>query len=403
VADPQTGEIRHFFALQTDVTLRRKAEDAALLHALELERIFSSAPVGMLTFDMQDCVHLVSPALLSMFKVTGNELIGQPRAGVPAVLRKALGHKEDTLPWTWPTVGQPVRWTMPGGSHHAVEVSLSHLDEITRECVVLFRDVSEELAQVVSRSQFLATAAHELRTPMGSIKGFTELLLMRDFSNEEARPLLETILNQSMRLSAMLNDLLDLSRVDALGSQAFTVKPMALMPVVQRAVQLVSMPGMRRGIQLQLPKQAVRVHGNPAKLEQVIINLLSNAIKYSATDSPVSLAVEADPVGERWHVHVTDQGIGLSEADQAKLFTRFFRANPNGPIPGTGLGLVIAKELIERMGGEVTVRSELGKGSMFTITLLACADVGAMVSPVAAASPAPSPATRPQLENKGTP
>jgi len=380
VTDPNTGEVSHFFALQTNVTLRRKAEDAALMHALELERIFSSAPVGMLTFDALDRVHLVSPAFISMFKVSSKDLIGQPRSHLPSILRKALGHSEESLPWNWPTANQAVRWSLPGGSHQAVEVSLSQLDEISRECVVLFRDVSEELAHVVSRSQFLATAAHELRTPMGSIKGFTELLLMRDFNHEEARPLLETILNQSMRLSTMLNDLLDLSRVDALGAQAFTVKPMAMMPAIQRAVQLVSAPGAKRTIRLQVPTSVPRVHGHAGKLEQVVINLLSNAIKYSPADSPVSLTVEADPDGSRWHIHVSDEGIGLPEADQAKLFTRFFRANPNGPVQGTGLGLVIAKELIERMGGEVTLRSTPGQGSTFTVTLLACADV-----------PAPSP------------
>jgi signal transduction histidine kinase len=180
-----------------------------------------------------------------------------------------------------------------------------------------------------------------------------------------------------MRLSAMLNDLLDLSRVDALGAQAFTVKPMAMMPAIQRAVQLVSTPGSRRTIRLHAPSSVPRVHGNAGKLEQVVINLLSNAIKYSPIDSPVSLTVAADADGKRWHIHVADGGIGLSDADQAKLFTRFFRANPNGPVQGTGLGLVIAKELIERMGGEITVRSAPGNGSTFTVTLLACTDTAA--------------------------
>jgi signal transduction histidine kinase len=290
---------------------------------------------------------------------------------IGSAVARAQGMAEVPLPW--PQGLQSVRWeVMRAGRSRALDVSSFELGSLTRERVIVVRDVTQEEVEQAARSQFLATAAHELRTPMGSICGFTELLLMRNYSPEQARPLLETILRQSMRLSAMLNDLLDLSQMDVMGGHAFSVSPVRLNDAVHKAVGVAVPPGSGRSIEVVSGTDEAAVMAHPQKLEQVLINLISNAVKYSPQGGNVTISTCVHGAPARAHIAVSDQGIGLSPEHQARLFTRFFRADPSGPIPGTGLGLVIVKELIERMGGTIAVQSTLGHGSTFTVSLALC-------------------------------
>lgn len=391
VRDEDTGRVTHFFALQTDVTLRRQTERANALRAIELERMFRGGPLGMVMVDEDGCVGLVTPALWRLLGLPAQPVQGlgleafsrrlesalqqsrtleQPAAAaVPAAATAAIG---DGASLAWPRAGEHTRWELEGPVPRSLDVSAFELGSLTRERIYVVRDITQEEAEQTTRSQFLAAAAHELRTPLGSISGFTELLLMRSYQPEQARPLLETILRQSMRLSALLNDLLDLSQMDTLGSQAFANSRVSLSGVIHTAVQVARPPGSDRQIVLDLPEADVCVQGHSGKLEQVLINLLSNAIKYSPDGGEVTLRVNVDQPSSTAHLSVTDRGLGLSDAHQARLFTRFFRADPGGPIPGTGLGLVIVKELVERMGGRISVQSRLGAGSTFTVSLQLC-------------------------------
>lgn len=368
VRDAATGAVTHFFALQTDVTLKRQAERANVLRALELERMFRGGPLGMIMLGDEGCVNLVTPATWRLLGIPAQPIQGLAPAQLLERLATALGRAGDVLPW--PQGLQHVRWDVQrGGSEQSLDVSIFELGSLTRERIVVLRDVTQEEADQTTRSQFLATAAHELRTPMGSICGFTELLLMRSYSPERARPMLETILRNAMRLSALINDLLDLSQMDALGGQSFSSSPVGLREVMVKSLQVTQPANGERRIQTQLPDEGLQVLAHAQKLEQVFINLLSNAIKYSPDGGEVNFRAELDPAGREVHLHVSDQGIGLSPEHQARLFTRFFRANPSGPIPGTGLGLTIVKELVQRMGGRIRVSSALGQGSTFTISL----------------------------------
>lgn len=375
VRDEESGRITHFFALQTDVTLKRQAERANVLRALELERIFRGGPVGMILLDEDGRASVATPALWRLMDIAPQAIDGLLTAQVAALIGSAVAQAQgmaDT-PLPWPQGLQSVRWeVMRGGRLRALDVSSFELGSLTRERVVVARDVTQEEVEQAARSQFLATAAHELRTPMGSICGFTELLLMRNYSPEQAKPLLETILRQSMRLSAMLNDLLDLSHMDVMGGHAFAVGPVRLNDAMQKAIGVAVPPGSGRNIELVPAAEDATVMAHPQKLEQVLINLLSNAVKYSPQGGSVTMTARVEGSPPRAHIAITDQGIGLSPEHQARLFTRFFRADPSGPIPGTGLGLVIVKELVERMGGTIAVHSTLGQGSTFTVSLALC-------------------------------
>lgn len=393
VADPDTGEVTHFFALQTDVTLQVEADAARERRLLALERTLEGSPACMLAVDAGERVSLATLALerlLGLDLGVGLSPVGMTLAHLRDCIAECAGmDAQAAQALRWPQAGETLRWQLTGAHPRTLELDASPMPDAadgrnagtspthgatsitTPERVVMLREVPTDAADHATRSRFLAMAAHELRTPLGSIRGFTELLLMRDYPREQSRQLLQTVLSQAQRLGALLNDLLDLSQMDAMGREAFAVAPLPLAEVLRRAVQVVVVPGSTRSVDAQWPDEALRVQGHAAKLEQVLINLLSNAIKYSPDGGDVHLRTAVDAATGRICVSVQDHGIGLTPEQQARLFTRFYRANPGGPIPGTGLGLTIVKELVERMGGEITVHSQPGVGSTFTLHLLA--------------------------------
>ncbi len=367
VRDTATGAVTHFFALQTDVTLEREAEEAAQVRAVGLERAIGSHPLGLVALDEQGSVQLFSPACTGLLGLAPDEAMGLSTPALTERIARRGDTHADRL--HWPTPHQATLWELQAPQHRVIEVSASPMGALTGQRLVLLRDVTQQRVQQATRDHFLATAAHELRTPLGSIRGFTELLLMRRYSAEESRPLLETVLKQSLRLSSMLDDLLDLAQMDERGGEAFALTAVNLLPVVRQAAEVIELPGQKHRLELELPAEPVHVRGHGARLEQVLINLLSNAVKYSPDGGTITcrlLPPDADGV---CCLSVSDQGLGLSEPDQARLFTRFFRANPGGPIPGTGLGLAIVKEMVDRMGGRIAVASRLGEGTTFTLFL----------------------------------
>ncbi|GAA6141914.1 hypothetical protein NBRC116584_17320 [Hydrogenophaga sp. 5NK40-0174] len=363
------GAVTHFFAVQTDVTLEREREEASLVKSLELERTISAHPLGMITLDNQGCVQLFSPACEALLGVTSQDVLQSTRN---VWLHKvAVATDTDPANLSWPDGPGTVLWHLGQHASRVLEVSVSAIGELTGEQMVLLRDVTQQQVRQASRDHFLATAAHELRTPLGSIRGFSELMLMRDYGVEQSKPLLQTILKQSLRLGALLDDLLDLAQLDEKGQEAFALEPVELANAMRHACDVIELPGGLHSLKMGVEPAdtPVRVLAHGARLEQVLINLLSNAVKYSPSGGEVTCS--ASPADEPgwWQVSVKDEGLGLSEEHQARLFTRFFRADPTGPIPGTGLGLAIVKEMVERMGGRISVTSTLGKGSCFTVKL----------------------------------
>lgn len=368
VRDEASGQLTHFFALQTDVTLEREAEESAQLRSVAMERAISAHPLGLLALDNDDRVALFSPACTALLGVAADAVLQVPARELIAQIAAHAGVSAEAL--AWPTPPDHTLWELQRPHHRVLEVSASPMGTLTGQRLVLLRDVTQQRVQQTTRDHFLSTAAHELRTPLGAIRGFTELMLMRAYTAEAARPLLETVLRQTLRLGSMLDDLLDLAHLDERGRDAFALTPVDLVPVVRRAAEVIELPGQRHRLVLSLPPGPCAALGHAARLEQVLINLLSNAVKYSPEGGDVSCALSHDADGG-WCLCVTDQGLGMTEQDQARLFTRFFRAHPEGPIPGTGLGLAIAREMVERMGGRITVRSRPGEGSAFSVHLRA--------------------------------
>ncbi len=368
VREATTGRITHFFAVQTDVTLEREREEMSQVRSLELERAIGSHPMGMVTLAADGRVTLCSPAGVALLGLGDGQVLGLSLSQLLKRVATLADVDSEQLPW--PEPGQSCLWELRRPQQRVIEVSASSVGSLTGEQMAVLRDVTQQRQQQASRDHFLATAAHELRTPLGSIRGFTELMLMRNYNPEQARPLLETVLKQAVRLGGLLDDLLDLAQLDERGREAFALEPVDLCHVVRQASEVIEMPENRHQLVLELPDSPQWVLGHAARLEQVVINLMSNAVKYSPNGGRVCCRVAASSAEGECTLEVSDQGIGLSDEEIGRLFTRFFRANPGGPIPGTGLGLSLVKEMVERMNGRVDVNSTPGQGSTFTLHLV---------------------------------
>ncbi|MCH8178941.1 MAG: PAS domain-containing protein [Proteobacteria bacterium] len=252
----------------------------------------------------------------------------------------------------------------------------------------VLRDVTEEVAQAQATSQrdaaervaaaqriFLSRLSHELRTPLNAILGFAQLLDM-DRSTGLSAPQhqqVQWILNAGRQLLGLVEDVLDLSKVEA-GEVTMRPRALALQQVLRECLPLVETVRQERQVQVtdDLPAEPLSVWADPQRLQQVLINLLSNGCKYNRPGGQLRVSARTD--GADIVVDIADSGIGLTPAEQAELFQPFRRpARASANIEGTGLGLYIVQQLLQRMQGSISVRSQAGEGSCFTLRLPAAA------------------------------
>jgi signal transduction histidine kinase len=235
--------------------------------------------------------------------------------------------------------------------------------------VFYFRDVTVEFEVDRMKSEFLSTAAHELRTPLASIYGFAELMVTRVMPPEKQRELLQTVHRQAQLLINLVNELLDLSRIEARQGKDFHRQHCSVESIVRETVKGLLVKGDKRQVDLDLSFGKERILVDPEKTMQALLNVLSNAFKYS----PLGGSIEVGTLlgtGERSGevgIRVTDHGLGMSPEHQLRVFDRFFRAEPSGAIPGTGLGMSLVKEITELQEGQVQIQSELGRGTAVTL------------------------------------
>jgi signal transduction histidine kinase len=235
--------------------------------------------------------------------------------------------------------------------------------------VLYFRDVTRETEVDRMKSEFLTTAAHELRTPMASVYGFSELLLRRQFDDHTRQDLLSTIHRQAGALIQLLNELLDLARIEARAGKDFRIAVQPLRPILETTVASLLVPNDPRRVSADLPDGTVQCAVDPDKLRQALTNLLSNAYKYSPAGGEIRLDTVRDDRGARVGIRVSDHGIGMTPEQLARCFERFYRADASGNIPGTGLGLALVKEIVEIQGGSVELRSRPGEGTTAVVWL----------------------------------
>lgn len=334
------------------------------------DALFCFAREGLVAYDPAGRVARVNPAACEMLGLTEEELL----SGISTPLENLIGEEaaaeivaagERPIEITFQRCGEPLvvmaRYDAVFGADDELVGHTLALHDITRE-----REIGD------MKNEFVSTVSHELRTPLTSIKGYVDLILDGDAGeiNEIQREFLGIVKENSDRLVELINEMLDISRIES-GRVHLKVEPMSVQDSVEGAVDtfraVLTQTG--RDIQVDIEHGLPPVAADRDRVGQVLINLISNALKYSPAGGLVAIGVAQH--GDFVKIFVRDQGLGISEEDLGQMFTKFFRVDSamTREIGGTGLGLSICKTIIELLGGEIGVDSVLGEGSTFWFTL----------------------------------
>ncbi len=264
-------------------------------------------------------------------------------------------------------------------AQHQSEIAVAeyrHELEVANKSLAIAKEAAEQANQ--AKSSFLAAMSHEIRTPMNGVIGMVDVLQQSSLKGPQTE-MVNIIRDSAFSLLSIIDDILDFSKIEA-GKLQIESIPMSVTDVVERACEIMNRVASKKGVELMLftdPTIPEAVIGDPGRLRQILVNLANNAVKFSSGQqrqgkvSVRALLAESAPEQVELEFRVTDNGIGMDEATQARLFTPFTQADSSTTrtYGGTGLGLTISRQLANMMGGEITVQSEPGKGSIFRVRL----------------------------------
>ncbi|MDG4607060.1 MAG: PAS domain S-box protein [Candidatus Contendobacter sp.] len=391
----------------TDITEYKQAEIALKASEERYRALIESMGEGLVVIDNEAKVTYANPQFWVMTGFSAEELIGKPLENLLSENGKAAFHvqferrkqrKPNRYELEWIKKGGGVVSTLISprplydqegrfeGSFAAisdvtelkrVEQELltyqDHLEDLVRERTVALEQ-AKDAAEAANRakSAFLANMSHELRTPLNAILGFSALMRRDAVATDRQRESLDIINRSGEHLLALINDILDMAKIEA-GCIQMQLAPFDLDALTGHITDLMRARAAEKGLQLQLdrsPNLPRFIKGEEAKLRQVLLNLLSNAIKFTQQGGvTLRLDVLPDPDSVRLLIEVEDSGIGISAAEQERIFDPFVQAGQATNQHSTGLGLAITRQFVELMGGQIRVTSRLGRGSCFRIEL----------------------------------
>ena len=329
-----------------------------------IQAILAATADGLIVLDADGCVELINPAAATLLGHAVDDLLGQQ------VDVLALFELDEPLE---NGVAAEVEVTEP--EHRILMVRMNRItahDDQPAGNVISVHDITAERDAAVMKNEFVSMVSHELRTPLTSIKGYVDLIAEGDAGeiNEIQREFLGIVQENSNRLVSLINDILDISRIES-GRVHLRVDPLDMPEIIQGVVDTFRTLANNSDIELMwvAEEPMPRAAGDRDRIGQVLMNLVSNAIKYSPGGGSVTIRARQD--GEEVVVSVIDTGIGISAEDQEKLFTKFYRVDSSltRDIGGTGLGLSICKSVVELLGGDVGCDSTAGEGSTFWFSL----------------------------------
>ena len=371
----RTGDEREEVA----VSINRMADhlarqiDEAQHEAHRLEAVMTSMVEGVLVLDLSGRIVLANPGFRELLGVWGPvhdrsvlEVIRHPE--IDQVLERARESPTPIVRDVEVRNGKDRVLLM-----HAVGFPLSGPRAGT---LAVFHDVTEVRRVDRIRRDFIANASHELRTPLTSIQGFAETLSTANLSHEEMEPYLAVILRNARRMGNLIDDLMDLSRIEG-GQTAVDLTRVDVCRVARTLLHDMQPRIERAKLTAKLlTEEAPEAWADRSALEQVLENLLTNAVRY--TDEGGALSVDVEARGDLLEISVADTGIGIPESARDRIFERFYRVDAarSRAVGSTGLGLSITKHLVQAMGGTIRVESEIGVGSRFVFTVPRARETG---------------------------
>ncbi|MEC1262818.1 ATP-binding protein [Bacillus swezeyi] len=336
-----------------------------------LQTVIENIDSGLILIDGKGYIHLVNRAYQKQFHVEADQLLYH-------FYHEVLEHEEiinliEEIFMTETKVRKmfklPIR--IERRYFEVDGVPIIGINDEWKGIVLVFHDMTERKQLEEMRKDFVANVSHELKTPITSIKGFTETLM--DGAMNERETLLQflsIILKESGRLQTLIQDLLDLSKIE---QQNFTlnIQDCDIGEILAEIEMLLKNKAEEKGITLMLkkPKDQAAATGDPHRLKQIFLNLVNNALTYTPENGSVTISAEV--LEDEVQVKIEDTGIGIKRSQIPRIFERFYRIDKDRSrnSGGTGLGLAIVKHLVEAHHGEIDVESEQGKGTVFTVRL----------------------------------
>ena len=354
----------------------RTSELNKSLNEIELARdlisaILKSVADGLIVTDSDKRILLMNMAAESLLGTTLDAVYNQP---IQSVIKnkdlknqvKDIFHKKN--------IGLEIDFTFTNldnkqKTFRTCTASIIDKEGKDRGIVALFHDVTDEREVDRLKTEFISTAAHELRTPLTSIKGFSEILITRtNLSQKERNKFLGFINKQAKNLASIVNDLLDISRIESGLAMNFDKNPFIIQNTINETISRVEGMANDYSFVTKLPEENVLINGDEEKISQVLMNLLSNAIKYSPDEKEV--LIQGAVSNKKFSFSVVDHGIGMSPKQANMIFSKFYRVNASHSAPeGTGLGMTIVKYIVEAHNGSISISSKLSKGTKVTITI----------------------------------
>jgi PAS domain S-box-containing protein len=328
-----------------------------------LSSIISSTPDPVLVIDQRGRLLLANPAAWQVLGLGVDIDEGVPIEQIiehTELLNLLRSNREDE---------RSVEVTFPDGSIYLAAATQVQTEgqKVGRVCVL--RDITHFKELDALKSEFVSTVSHDLRSPLTLMRGYATMLEMVGQINEQQRNYVRKIITGVESMSRLVNNLLDLGRIEAgIGLQ---LEKVPVQDVVERVVGALQLQAAQRNIQLtaNVPASIPLIEADQALLQQALQNLVENAVKYTRPEGKVHVDVKNQPIGVVFSIK--DTGIGISPMDQPRLFERFFRGAQHASREerGTGLGLTIVKSIADRHGGKVWADSQLGKGSIFYLAI----------------------------------
>ncbi|MDQ0270085.1 two-component system histidine kinase PnpS [Cytobacillus purgationiresistens] len=341
------------------------------MHQDRLSTLIENMGSGLILIDSKGYINLVNRTYKEVFHTDSAEYINE-------LYYDVIDHKEvtDLIEEIFMTEHKVRKQLLiPIGierKHFEVYgVPIIGMNDVWKGVLLVFHDISEikKLEQI--RRDFVANVSHELKTPITSIKGFSETLLDGAMEDKEAlNQFLKIILQESERLQTLIQDLLDLSKIEQQGF-SLSIEKFDLLTVINEVIAIVNRKAEEKNITISIEKEkeTILIEADPYRMKQVFINIVSNAISYTPNGGIVAIKIAGDDA--KVLIEIEDTGIGIEQEEIPRIFERFYRVDRarSRNSGGTGLGLAIVKHLVEAHKGLITVKSEIGKGTVFHIEL----------------------------------
>jgi two-component system sensor histidine kinase NblS len=342
----------------------------------KLELVLMSIADGVVVCDRDNKVQIVNAAATELFAKDAKEILGKPLVfctegpDSPQICQVVQAFTDTVSPGNLEPVAQQVHL---GNLVLRMNIAPIILSDEFLGSVIIMHDITRQAELEQMKNEFISNVSHELRTPITSIKSYVDTLCNHGdkLGPETSTEFLQIIDNEADRLMFLINDVLELSRVEE-GTREFEMLPMPIRQACEYATRAVNLLAKDREIELSLEieEDLPLVNVNQESIERVVINLLTNSIKYTPNGGKISLKASRLAETNEVRVDVTDTGIGIPEECIDHIFERFYRVERKvHTIKGTGLGLTIVKKIVEKHGGHLSVQSALGQGSTFSFFL----------------------------------